>query len=135
MFKQKSGATRKSHSILATATLAGAICVGRADPGDSHFVRAGSYVINLDQLDYFDSARGMAVMNARGEVHLDGLEGHLTEALGFVHIGARYINRHLITYIVMDSSPNGKAHVYFRGLTLGLDLPLSDGAKIVPDAQ
>jgi hypothetical protein len=98
-------------------------------------VRAGSYVINLDQLDYFDSSRGLAVMNARGEAHVDGLEPHLTEALGFVHVGPRYINRNLVTYILMDPNPGGKAHVYFRGLTVGLDLPSSDGAKIAPDAQ
>jgi hypothetical protein len=74
-------------------------------------------------------------MNARGEAHLGGLEPHLTETLGFVHIGFRFINRNLVTYILMDSNPNGKAHVYFRGLTVGLDLSLPDGAKIAPDAQ
>jgi hypothetical protein len=135
MFDRKSSARRNLRFVLATVTLAGTILLGRANAGDSHFARVGLYVINLDQLDYFDSSRGIAVMNARGEAHLGGLEPHLTEALGFVHIGTRFINRNLVTYILMDSNPGGKAHVYFRGLTVGLDLSLSDGAKIAPDAQ
>lgn len=74
-------------------------------------------------------------MNARGEAHLNGLEPHLEENLGFIHMGSRYINRNLVTYILMDSNPGGKAHVFFRGLTVGLDFSLSDGAKIAPDAR
>jgi hypothetical protein len=135
MFNRKSSARHKIRLLLATAAFAGTIGLGRANAGGAHFVRAGSYIINLDQLDYFDSSRGMAVMNARGETHVEGLEPHLTEDLGFVHIGSRLINRNLVTYILTNPNPGGKAHVYFRGLTVGLDLSPSDAAKIVPEAQ
>jgi hypothetical protein len=52
MFNRESSARHEIRFILATVTLAGTICLGRASAGDSHYVRVGLYIINLDQLDY-----------------------------------------------------------------------------------